>query len=120
MAGYVYVHNVNSQALELVLNGSRAGSVAGWGGPEAQYRFAGPLAVPRVPNARDGKGRFANGANQLVLRWPVVTARATVTIDASQSQLASDLQLLVSSNRWYLVNEGGYEIASGATEQSWD
>ena len=121
MAGFVYVHNVTGQVLEFVLNGSRAGNVAGWGPRgEEQYRFAAPLALARVPNARDAKGRFANGANQLVLRWPDVTARATVTIDASQNQITSDLVLLASPTRWYLVNGKGNEIASGATEPSWD
>ena len=120
MAGFVYVHNVNREVVELALNGGAAGRVSGWDQNEAQYSFAAPLPVSRVVNPRDGKGRFANGANQLVLRWPDVTARATVTIDASQTRIESNLQLLVSPNRWYLLNDGGYEVASGAAEPSWD
>lgn len=115
MAGNVYVLNVTSQDLALVLNGAppACGAIPAWsGGPADRYR-PNLGAIPRTLNAGDAPGKFFNGANQVTLSQPGGTANAAVAIDGRSLPLDQDLLLLVERNQWQLVTEFGIAAASG-------
>lgn len=114
--GNVYVFNVNSQAMNLSLNGLSiaAGGIPGWsqsGG--SPYQPAGG-AVPRTLDASDGPGKFCNGANYLTIVWPNGMFEAQIRIDGSQTPLNQDLMVFVGLNQWQLLNQYAIQIGSGA------
>lgn len=112
-AGNVYVFNLNSQDLDLSINGAPAGgTVAGWAQSGNKYQ-PGIQAVPRKLNASDGRGNFFNGTNSVMLSWIDGLYFAQVQIDGTQLPLNQDLLLIVERNRWQLVNQFAVEVASG-------
>lgn len=117
MAGNVYVINVGSQDLQLILNGGPAGgAIPGWSsGPVDRYR-PNVAAVPRTLNASDGPGRFLNGNNQLMLRYVGGMYQASVPIDGNSIPLNQDLLLLVERNQWQLVDAYGSAVAGGEVQ----
>jgi hypothetical protein len=115
MAGNVYVSNVNSESLDLSVNGMRTsgGTIPGWAQSGTSKYQPGIQAVPRVLNASDGAGKFFNGNNNLALNWIDGMFFASIQIDGSQLPLNQDLLLFVTRNKWQLVNQYAFQIGSG-------
>ena len=69
--------------------------------------------MPRRLNASDGPGCFFNGTNNLALTWLDGLFVAAVRIDGGMLPLNLDLLLLVTRNKWHLVNQYAVEVAEG-------
>lgn len=110
--GNVYVFNLFMEPLDIHPNGARAGIVQAWsGGP--RFQLAAPLEVPRTRHASEATGRFANETNYVRLLWDSFEATAEIAIAGEGIAPANDVLLFVALNRWRLVLDRGYEIASG-------
>lgn len=114
-AGNVYVFNMTSQDLNLSTNGlgTAGGTIAGWNQSGASKYQPRSQAVPRRLNASDGPGCFFNGTNNVALVWLDGLFVATVRIDGNMLPLNQDLLLLVTRNKWHLVNQYAVEVAEG-------
>jgi hypothetical protein len=118
MAGNVYVFNVASEDLQLVINGQAAGGrIAGWSGGQDRYRPNG-CAVPRNRNPQGGT--FGNGPNQVILDRPGSQSTAQVAIDGARIPIGQDLLLFVARNQWQLVGDFGDVLASGPVRNGFD
>jgi hypothetical protein len=113
-SGSVYVFNLTPERLNLVPNGSSAGSIPPWGegGSSVPYQPAG-LKVGRVMRQSEAPGHFANGSNSVGACWDSGNFNLTVSIDGSRISLSQDLILLISKNRWDLCDSGGVQMATG-------
>lgn len=114
-AGNVYVFNLMSQDLTLSTNGRQTpgGTIPAWSMSGAAKYQPVSQAVQRVLNASDGAGNFCNGMNSLMLQWIDGLFFAAVQIDGRQFPLNQDLILLVTRNKWHLVNQYSVEVAEG-------
>jgi hypothetical protein len=112
--GKVYVFNVFSESINpFSTNGLSAGTIAGWESGGDTPFAPGQLAVNRVLNASDAPGNFANGKNQVLLRWPSGLHHFEMTIDGSEFPITQDLLLYIGRNQWTLYNEFGVVRAEG-------
>ncbi|MCH7861654.1 hypothetical protein ACQKOH_12660 [Sphingomonas sp. NPDC092331] len=114
-AGNVYVFNMTSQDLNLSANGlsTAGGTIAGWSQSGAGMYQPRSQAVPRRLNASESPGCFFNGTNSLALMWIDGLYFATVRIDGRMFPLNQDLILLITQNKWHLVNQYAVEVAEG-------
>ena len=113
--GNVYVFNVNSQDLDLSLNGKDIdpGTISGWANSGATKYQPNVAPVPRTLNASEGRGKFFNGNNALSLQWIDGLFFAQVRVDGSVLPLNQDVLLFIEKNKWQMVNQFAVEVGSG-------
>ncbi|WP_322516503.1 hypothetical protein SR870_02650 [Rhodopseudomonas palustris] len=115
--GSVYVFNLFSEGLDFMSNGGRAGDIPAWsdGRSGAAIYTPNTLAVARVLNKSDAKGKIFDGANAITVTTETI-GTFTLNVDGRKFPLVQDLLLYLMRDRWYLFDEFGADCTTGPIE----
>ncbi|ABD08121.1 hypothetical protein RPB_3425 [Rhodopseudomonas palustris HaA2] len=116
-AGCVFVFNLFSEQLSFMSNGGRAGDIPAWSDGKGGAAIYTPntIAVARVLDKSDAKGRIFNGANAITVTTETIGS-FTLDVDGRKYPLVQDLLLYLLRDRWYLFDEFGADCTTGPIE----
>jgi hypothetical protein len=116
-AGRVYVFNLFSEGLGFMSNGGKAGDIPVCFNDTATTEIYTPntIAVARVLNKSDARGKIFNGANAITVTTETI-GTFTLNVEGGKFPLVQDLLLYLMRDRWYLFDEFGADYTTGPIE----